>query len=179
MKRVALFVALWFCLAAMVPQTLVWTNPQFVAAVDDSGVAYCDVGTDTLRYLSHVEVWGQPSFGGPARHITDVSTWNRAGLVDSVVVDREFGWVSWHYWVYPVDMLNHRAPCPSNIVLSRGTQVTGVGDGAPPRTAVKVQLFDVLGRRVDGTLPRASGVYFKRTTWSDGTKTVVKEVYVK
>jgi len=132
-----------------------WTNPQFHAAVDDSGNTYCEVAADTCRDLGSIEVWGQPSYGGVATILTTVPAMQREGLVDSVQVDRIWNWAGWHYWVIPVDMAGRRG-CPSNVVFVPGSQVTGVPD-EPIDPIVERRYFDVRGRKVT---PKAKGVYW-------------------
>lgn len=163
MKRVAVLAfaayVLWSVTLGFVPQTLTWTNPTFNAAVDDSGWAYCEESADSLHDLHHVELWGQPAYGGPARHITDVNVWGHEGQTDTVVVDREYAWVSWHYWMFTVDMSGNRSPCPSNVAFSQGNAVTGVDSVGVPIPASR--WFDVQGRRVSG--PGRNGVWFEQS----------------
>src|ERR1043165_7973114 len=115
---------LWSSFAQADPWiTLKWTNPQFNAALDDSGRSYCASGADTLRDLARIYIWGQPSYGGPPKIVKEVSAFGREGMIDSASVDREANWIHWHYWAYAADMSGNLSPCPSNNLYVAGSAV--------------------------------------------------------
>lgn len=153
--------------------TLKWTNPCFNSAVDDSGYSYCGDSPDSLHDLGWIEVWGQPSWGGGWRKLTEVSGLAKECVEDSVSVDRVYNWASWHYYLIPRDLVGNRNTCSPTIIFVQGSQVTGVDDESSADVS-RIVFFDVQGRRTNAY---ASGIYWKRIWYRDG-RVVTKKVLV-
>lgn len=151
---------------------LLWTNPKYNAAVDDSGYVYCDIDvTSPLRDLATVRIYALSIKGGLARVIARRSVVGREGKDDSIFVNTGFGA---HLWMTAVDAAGNESCVLQRIYIGPITAVPV--QEAPAERLTSYRFFDVRGRLVR---PVAAGVYFWERRYSTGRVETGKTVRVK
>lgn len=161
-----------------VPVTLLYTLPQFTAAVDDSGSTFCggaQVGV-ALTDLDTLRVWGYPYSGGQPRVLQRKSVIGLEGREDSTVVDLSGPTLVW------ITSTRASVPgaesCASNQIRV-GPTVVGVPTSDPLRRLTSVRWFDVRGRAVQDTSSVASGLYWRVSTYEGGASVVTVRFVVR
>jgi hypothetical protein len=158
--------------------TLLFTLPdtgQRVVADPSQGQDSVGVecsGGQAIHQLMSARLYYSPITGGGWRVVGEKSAVGREGQPDSFVVDPGPGG---HYYVTATNPRGES--CPSSTVFVPGQVVTGVEPEPPSPRPIRTRIFDVRGRPL--TRPTASGIYFRRTYFSDGSVHTKKFVYLK
>jgi len=144
-----------------------WVDPNQGA---DSVMVECS-GGDSIHFLSTAFLHRYPLTGGGWRVSQQHIITAFPGDQDSFVVTG-----TGHFYVTTANDAGES--CPSNVVYIPGSVTTGVEpeENQDPH-AVRIELFDVTGRLVRG--PLRSGIYFRRTTYADGTVATGRIVHLK
>jgi len=146
----------------------VWVDPSIGS---DSVHVECS-GGQAIHQLAAARLYFLPVTGGGWRLIAQQGVAGLEGQPCEFTVDSGPGG---HYYVTTTNPAGES--CASNVTYIPGTVVTGI-DPEPVRPLpVSVRVFDIQGRPIRG--PTATGIYFRRTTYSDGSSRVQKFVNLK
>jgi hypothetical protein len=129
-------------------------------------------GGQAIHQLTAARLYFNPITGGGWRAVQEHSAVGREGQPDSFVVDSGPGG---HYYITAINAIGES--CASGSVYVPGWVTTGVEPTEEAVHVTSVRVFDISGRPIRG--PTASGIYFRRTTYSDGSSRVQKFVHLK
>jgi hypothetical protein len=155
---------------AAADEVLHYTLPSTYALAVDETTLVCSGGLP-MKDLDTLRLYAWPVAGGGARVMRRIYVGGREGESDTFMVPNGYA-----YWA-TTTAAGSSESCVSDIVY-KVAGVSGVEDPTPGSSVIKVELFDVQGRLVDGA-PRASGVYYRRTTYSDGSARKKLVVFLK
>jgi len=129
-------------------------------------------GVQAIHQIIAARLYFNPVTGGGWRVIAQQGVAGLEGQTCEFTVDSGPGG---HYYVTTTNPAGES--CASNEIYIPGSVVTGIDPTTKPPHVTSVRTFDIQGRPIRG--PTASGIYFRRVTYSDGTHRTQRFVHLK